>query len=260
MDYHDVLEAIRLSGDMITLGGGEPTMHPRFFDILQRALWTADYVWLATNGSQTSTMYRLDRIMLGEDSPMYNDDYECTCEEDDPEYFESDGCVCYEKFYDNDIITMERDNQLAVALSQDPWHDPIDPNVVDLWMRRKYEIRNVSQKTGGAIAVGRAKKTGVGWDEDICVCPGRMIRATGKIHACGCKKSPVIGHVRTGITQEWEDALNDSGGYANEECIKGMDYNERPDCKAYRRIHERHNTYQRSRRSSEDVRQLPASP
>ncbi len=259
MDYQDVLEAIRLSGDMVTLGGGEPTMHPRFFDILKRALWSADYVWLATNGSQTESMYRLDRIMCGEDFPMYNDDYECTCEEDDPDYFEDNGCMCWEKFNDDDIITMENNDQLSVALSQDPWHDQIDPNVVDLWMRRNYEIRNTSLKTGGAIAIGRAKKTGVGWENDTCVCPGTMIRATGKIHACGCKRSPVIGNVRTGIDQIWKDALNDSGGYANEECIKGMDYNERPDCNAYRRNRERYNTYQRSGNRLEDVRQFPAS-
>ena len=154
-DYHDILDAISFASDMgeiITIGGGEPTLHPRFFDILKRCLWAFDYVWLATNGSQTETMYRLDRIMCGEDMPNY--DEPCTCEEDDPQQFEDYGCLCYEKYDEDDIITLVRNDQLAVALSQDPWHDPIDSNIVDLWMRQKYEIRNVASNRDGATAQG----------------------------------------------------------------------------------------------------------
>lgn len=39
--------------DYVTLGGGEPTLHPRFWQILGESLAVFDTVWLATNGSQT---------------------------------------------------------------------------------------------------------------------------------------------------------------------------------------------------------------
>lgn len=42
----------------ITLGGGEPTLHPRFWQFMGLALSVGE-VWLATNGSVTKTALRL---------------------------------------------------------------------------------------------------------------------------------------------------------------------------------------------------------
>ncbi|MGD2065694.1 MAG: hypothetical protein PVI43_00810 [Candidatus Bathyarchaeota archaeon] len=39
--------------EYITIGGGEPTLHKHFWQILGESIAAAEYVWLATNGSQT---------------------------------------------------------------------------------------------------------------------------------------------------------------------------------------------------------------
>ena len=57
MDNHLIQQAIDFAESIdnysIAIGGGEPTLHPQFFDILKRSLQVFDNVWLATNGSQT---------------------------------------------------------------------------------------------------------------------------------------------------------------------------------------------------------------
>ncbi len=210
-DYWTVMDGIAFAhswgSDCISIGGGEPTLHPRFFDILKRCLEDFDYVWMATNGSQTATMHRLANIINGEDYP----EYDCTCEEDDPDEYENYGCLCHEK-HDDEMIFQE--DKLHVELSLDPWHDPIDERIENLWTGRanqhrgsSFGIRNVSQSRQGAIAQGRAKKNGEGWAEG-CVCSDIIIKPDGELRLCGCTRSPVIGDVLSGISEEWEKVIN----------------------------------------------------
>ena len=50
-------------GGVVALGGGEPTLHPRFLEVLCHAIAYADeYVWLATNGSQTRVSIMLAKM------------------------------------------------------------------------------------------------------------------------------------------------------------------------------------------------------
>ena len=42
-----------------TIGGGEPTIHPKFWEFIGLALGRAEYVWLATNGKETDTALAL---------------------------------------------------------------------------------------------------------------------------------------------------------------------------------------------------------
>lgn len=42
-----------LYDEYITLGGGEPTLHPQFWEFIGLALGFGEYVWMATNGSIT---------------------------------------------------------------------------------------------------------------------------------------------------------------------------------------------------------------
>ena len=147
--------------DTISLGGGEPTLHPLFWHFLGLAIGTADSVWLATNGSQTQTAIALAR--------------------------------------------MARKGVIGCALSQDIYHDPIDPKVIDAFTPKKTrpdewlpadrnqdyrEIRNV---TGREIKAGRCK-TG----EIECICPEVYVRPNGDVHLCGCARSPKIGDVFKG--------------------------------------------------------------
>jgi MoaA/NifB/PqqE/SkfB family radical SAM enzyme len=49
--------------EVITIGGGEPTLHPQFWKFLAIALaYGSEGVWLATNGSQTETALVLAKM------------------------------------------------------------------------------------------------------------------------------------------------------------------------------------------------------
>lgn len=198
MPYNDVLDALSLAAEqdeIISIGGGEPTLHPRFFDILKHALWKFEYVWLATNGSKTKTMYRLDNIIQN-----------CDYESDVDEY---------------DMIQLSHDDQLSVALSQDCFHNPINPRIVELWKRRKYEIRNTSNSIDGITRQGRAKRTNVGWNENSCVCSDIIIKWNGNVHLCGCEKSPQIGTIRSGVEEKWQRWMRINTKYNDTRCAFG---------------------------------------
>lgn len=195
---------------IISLGGGEPTMHPRFFDILRFLIRDFDYVWMATNGSKTRTMFRLLDIIDGNDY----ENYTCSCKTDE----EKEECNCADYFR-----AIDGTAKLTVALSQDCFHDPIDPRVVERWKNRASrhghsgcEIRDVSRKV---VQQGRAKKTGLGWEEG-CVCSDNIIRPDGSIKMCGCPGSPVIGDVYSGIDSKWDSVLN-ADEYRDCMCYKG---------------------------------------
>ena len=221
-EFNTVVDMISYARDTyedesITIGGGEPTLHPRFFDILKICLQDFDYVWMATNGSQTDKMFRLANIIDQEDYP------ECDCHENySEEELEDHGCLCHEKMDDD---TIYQEDKLSVALSQDSFHDPIDSRISDMWRRRAnahnrshFEIRDVSRHV---VAEGRAKRTGAGWEEG-CVCNDMLLKPDGKIKLCGCKKSPVIGDIWSGITKEWEDIIYNDEGFQDERCHKGI--------------------------------------
>lgn len=196
MDYYDILEAIKIASnysEIIAIGGGEPTLHPRFFDILKQCLATFDYVWMATNGSQTKTMYRLFNILNEKDYP----------EDEEDEYYDS--------IFPN--------GKLTVTLSQDYYHSQINQRIIDLWKRNEknngFEIRNVS---GRVIGVGRALRTGEYQVANQCVCPFVIIRADGTIHGCGCKSSIKIGSIWSGMDSELWDKLTDDEVFQDTNC------------------------------------------
>ena len=220
-DLNTIAAAIafaREQGDeSISIGGGEPTLHPDFFAILSLCLANFDYVWMATNGSQTESMFRLARIIDDQDFESFAPEDYCTCETDE----ERDSCYCYPQ----DAIP-NSDNKLSVALSQDKFHDDeVDPRIVQLWHSKAsrhqhshFEIRDVSAHV---IAAGRATKTGAGWEEG-CVCPDLFIRPDGKIKLCGCIRSPVIGDVWGGIDPKWDDVIRDNDEFNDERCYKAL--------------------------------------
>lgn len=221
-----IIDNIRFASDYsdcVAIGGGEPTLHPDFFEILRRCIDTFSFVWMATNGSQTNAMYRLVDIINGHDYP------ECNCAEElEPEEFEEYGCLCHEKI-DLDCIIQE--GKLTVALSRDPFHDPIDPSIVDIWTRQSYRdgfdshfvIMDVTKTLDGVSAQGRAKKTGVGFGTH-CVCPDVVIKPDGRLKLCGCITAPFIGHASYGgIESKWERLMQDDDGYRDSCCYKSTE-------------------------------------
>lgn len=223
-DYSTVVDGIAFARDTfgdetIAIGGGEPTLHPKFFDILKICLEDFDFVWMATNGSQTDIMYRLNDILNNEDYP------DCDCmdhmTEDEYNYY---GCLCHERGgYDQ----IWQDGKLSVALSLDPWHNPIDQRIEEIWRNRAknreshFEIRDVSASYRGAIAEGRGKRTGAGWSEG-CGCPDLLIRPDGKIKICGCQKAPIIGDVWSGIEEKWEKIIYEDEQFKDDLCYKAL--------------------------------------
>ena len=182
----------------VSIGGGEPAIHPEFFDILEFSLQSFGYVWLATNGANSRKMKRLYNIIMGEDYNTKNPIYQ--------------------------------DGKLTVALSTDYYHDrdKVSDYVWQIWsnaVKRKnqgFELRDVSRKV---IGVGRAKKTGnyqVIDSKNDCDCSNLFITPQGKIKPCGCPDSPIIGNVCDGIKPSWERLLEASEEYRDYGCHKAL--------------------------------------
>jgi len=160
MNMWTYLQAIRLAGEIgqtyISIGGGEPTVHPDFWRYLDIALEDEfiESVWLATNGKRSRDAYKLLEYM--------------------------------------DIWSRDK---FSCELSQDEFHAPISDRVIDAF-RYKGAMKGVMGKynpyirtvTGGIIKVGRAIKTGV-WDVEGCAQPGLHIDPEGKMWNCGCKQT-----------------------------------------------------------------------
>lgn len=160
---------IQESSRLVTIGGGEPTLHPKFWDFIgQAALYGTP--WLATNGSNKKDALKL-------------------CE-------------------------LAKKGAVAVALSLDRWHDPIDLEVVEAFSKgltmtnygfyklmTNYcnptdlrEIRTVIIPYKG----GRAHN--IQGSRNYCPCPGLQFIPNGDIYTCGCDAAPKIGTVKKGIT------------------------------------------------------------
>lgn len=141
-------------GEIISLGGGEPTIHPLFWDMLGLAVLAeteSETVWLATNGKNTKIALRLARLA--------------------------------------------RQGKISCDLSQDEWHDPIEPKVVAAFTRdekeryspaNNHDFRGIRRaRPEKIINAGRAKKNGIGIDKG-CICDELFITPDGHIHPCGC--------------------------------------------------------------------------
>lgn len=155
-------------GEMITLGGGEPTVHKEFFAFLDKAI---EYkrvgsikggIFIITNGKLKSKAHKLLDMIENEDAPI------------------------------------------EVELSQDEWHDPIDPGVVQrfrYWQKARDSRRNGYYggdypKAGirsvrRIIPVGRAADPARGiWqvDHDLkCACEDVVVDPDGTVWSCGCR-------------------------------------------------------------------------
>jgi MoaA/NifB/PqqE/SkfB family radical SAM enzyme len=150
--------SLQLSTDYdssIAIGGGEPTLHPHFWEIMGTAMGmiTGDgYVWLATNGSQTNTAIAL--------------------------------------------ANLAKKGVIGCALSQDEWHDPIDPEVIQAFTsdKRHYDDRTPDareiRRTQLPFKAGRCKD-----GDEGCVCPDLFITPNGTLKGCGCHKAQVFGTV-----------------------------------------------------------------
>ena len=95
------------------------------------------------------------------------------------------------------LANMARSGILGVVLSQDDFHDPIDPEVIEAFTQGKIEnhrgfspvaegdlreIRNVGEDliNSGRCDIGK----------EGCACDMMMVHPNGDVYACGCDDSP----------------------------------------------------------------------
>lgn len=109
--------AIRWNKGRLNIGGGEPTLHPDLFEMIDIALAQKHRVWMVTNGKKIRNALRLAKMTMESLNANFNE----------PTF------VC--------------------KLSQDPWHSPISEKVVEAFEDIN-QIHNVS-KGKGPIKAGR---------------------------------------------------------------------------------------------------------
>lgn len=135
-------------GEMICLGGGEPTLHPRFWPFLGIVLGemlNADdgSIFIVTNGSKTTTALALAKMAASE--------------------------------------------LIGAELSQDDWHDPIDECVVKAFKEAGgyAGIRTVTRilPKGRAVITNVATE-----NPGACACPDLTVDPVGGLWCCGCKE------------------------------------------------------------------------
>lgn len=169
MSLETFRKAIQWEEESLSIGGGEPTLHPLFWQFIGEALAVSDYVWLATNGKETKTALVLAKLakrgVLA--CELSRDDYH---EDIDPEVVEA----------------FTRERKLTNGLNgyhQDRLND-------------QRGIRNVS---GHEINAGRCD-----FGVEGCLCEDILCTPGGDIFACGCEDSPQFGTIDNyNLPEEW---------------------------------------------------------
>lgn len=152
------LEIANEFGSTVTIGGGEPTLHPKIMDwIVQAAIETVETskdldgpaVLVITNGKRTDTAIKIAKLAhLG---------------------------------------------MIQAQVSQDEYHDPISDKVFTEF--RRYAISDgistrgyagVRNTSSNLTKRGRADENGI-WSYDGCCCDALFIKPNGDFYQCGCQ-------------------------------------------------------------------------
>jgi len=181
MSIETFQNALAFEGECVAIGGGEPTLHPHFWEIMGIALGTAEYVWLATNGTQTRTSLALAKMakkgVIG-------------CE------------LSLDQFHEYSMV----DEEVKVAF----W--ALEHGIRDI-------TRDGSQDPVRAGRYNDYRDEDEGRDE--CPCPEPMIKPNGDVMACGCEDAPFIGNVNAaGSFIEITDDYEYGECWKNQECFK----------------------------------------
>jgi len=145
-----------LGGGNLCIGGGEPTLHKDFWEILGYSIGKIEEnVWLATNGSQTETAIALANLAK-------KGAISCALSQDE-----------WHDPIDSRVIHAFTNGKTAYASYGSNDHDA-------------REIRTIKNP----FKAGRCKD-----GKEGCVCEGLLIEPDGKIRGCGCHDAPVYGTV-----------------------------------------------------------------
>lgn len=135
-----------LGDDHVTIGGGEPTLHPKLFEMIGTVLCDREYLFMVINGKKTNIARTLHGLSKGND-------------------------------------------RFDVELSQDEYHEPIDPAIVRLYTETD-SIRTVTQISN----TGHAVENGVGTTSE-CVCATLFVKPNGDIKTCACDDAITLCNV-----------------------------------------------------------------
>lgn len=177
-DFEAAIAFAKNNEQTITLGGGEPTLHPLFKEFLFHAVWElasmsisngGPAIYLVTNGSMTETALTL--------------------------------------------ANLAQQGMITAAVSHDEYHDPIDPRVYKAFEKPKHDYydyshyndkdyRSVNGRNTFIIPAGRAKKWG-NHPSTKCACDALFIDPKGNVYPCGCKKT-LLGHISQNFSVKYE--------------------------------------------------------
>ena len=178
-------KALKLfEGDHISIGGGEPTLHPMFWEFIGLSFRYTESIWLATNGSITEDALVLanlaQRGVLGVSLSL--DDFHDSIDERVKKAFE---------IPKNSYAYRECNNDSR-------------------------EIRKVVR----ILPAGRAKKTGVYTEEEGCACEDTFVTPNGDIWVCGCREESLGNVFHPNLDRMVERRENEEESCSKQERIK----------------------------------------
>jgi len=176
------IDVFKKRGQPVPLGGGEPTLHPKFWKMISFAHSLGLTPWLATNGSDKETTLMLCELakkgLVG--VALSIDKWHDPIDEEVVETFR-DGLTRINRHY------------------YEYWTNKNGEDCTDC-NRDLREIRTtlIPYKGGRANNLPEAV--------ELCPCAGIKFEPTGEMIACGCEGSPQIGDYKKGITagNEWK--------------------------------------------------------
>jgi len=158
-------------GDYVTIGGGEPTIHPKFWEIVGLVLASTAFddvvPHIITNGKRKDIALRL--------------------------------------------AALAKRGVLGVELSQDEFHDPISPEVVMAFKKKRdpYAFERGDADYRGIrtveriLPVGRAIEENVATEDEGCCCEDLLVDPEGRLWACGCKTIQLGTIWEPNIPEDW---------------------------------------------------------
>jgi len=119
------------------------------------------------------------------------------------------------------IARLIKNGVIGGKLSQDIYHESIDPKVVKMFKKiGDHGITGISNVTkDNLVYSGRAKRiknSHGGSPVKRCFCEEIFVRPNGIIYQCGCKDAPVIGNVDNGYDSPCPGECYHSQEYQNE--------------------------------------------
>jgi hypothetical protein len=172
--------AVELEEDHIFLTGGEPTIHPLFWEMVGHILRLRLEFSLVTNGKVTESALILERLARWGYGyvELSQDRFHEPVDPRTLEAFENDGPYHWDRL-------MGKGGPFRIY-RPGQWNPP--------YIYHYVSVRD-SQKTG-LVAAGRGRNIeGADQRKYSCACDSTFIRPDGRVFRCGCEDAPQIGFV-----------------------------------------------------------------